>query len=53
MDAKDELGTIARHWNLFLDALGGIMKNLQGLSDTLSSASTEMSSTSGQMASTT
>ena len=53
MDAKDELGTIARHWNLFLDALGGIMKNLQGLSDTLSSASTEMSSTSEQMASTT
>ncbi|BBO89041.1 methyl-accepting chemotaxis protein [Desulfosarcina ovata] len=49
VSGKDEVGELARLFNLFIDKLQGIIKDIAGGVETLSSSSTELSAISEQM----
>ncbi|KJS28912.1 MAG: chemotaxis protein [Desulfatitalea sp. BRH_c12] len=49
VSSKDEVGELARWFNLFIEKLQGIIGQISGSVDTLSSSSTELSAISEQM----
>jgi methyl-accepting chemotaxis protein len=49
VSGKDEVGDLARWFNVFIEKLQGIMKDIAGGVETLSSSSTELSAISEQM----
>ncbi len=49
VDTKDEVGELANWFNVFIEKLQGIMKDIAGGVETLSSSSTELSAISEQM----
>ncbi|MGD9367009.1 MAG: methyl-accepting chemotaxis protein, partial [Desulfobacteraceae bacterium] len=49
ISSKDEVGELAKWFNVFIEKLQGLIKDISGGVETLSSSSTELSAISGQM----